>query len=285
MRFENKVAVVTGGATGIGEAVSKKLAGEGARIVVVGLKDDPVDEVVKEIEADYQAEAMGVTGDLSDKQVARDVIDKTIERFGKIDVLIANASIHPEWNPLVDFSDENFENMLNANIKGTFYIVKAAIPKLRETRGCIVASGSIAGINGLPEASIYAASKAWISNLMKSLAVEEGPNGIRANTVSPGPILTQMTESSAGAISDESEDMIKSTTVFGRRGTTEEAANVYAFLASDEASYVTGSEYRVDGGILLTNGPEGEKALDEVKRLPEGKLKLRHEVVPEETYR
>ncbi|WMJ72000.1 SDR family NAD(P)-dependent oxidoreductase [Cytophagaceae bacterium ABcell3] len=284
MRFEGKVAIVTGGATGIGEAVAKKIASEGGKIIIVGLSDDPVKEVVDEIREDYKAEAIGLIKDLGNKKEAKEVVEAAIDRFGKLDVLISNASILPEYSPLAAYEDENFENLIHANIRSTYYTIKAALPELRKSKGSIVASGSVAGIDGLPQSASYAGTKAFIHAFVKSVAVEEGPNGIRANVVCPGPITTEMTSPEKGAMNEELNKQMKNGTVFGRKGTAEEAANVYAFLASEEATFVTGSLYKVDGAMTLTTGLVGEKASDEVKENPKGKLMLKHEVEPEQTY-
>lgn len=284
MDFKNKIAIVTGGATGIGEAVAKKLASHGATVVVVGLADDPVEEVVKEIQEEYGTEAMGIVKNMGHKNEAEETVKTTIEKYGQLDILIANAGIMPEFNPVAEFSDEKFDFLLEANIHSTFYITRAAIPELRKTQGCIVASGSVAGLKGLPESASYAGSKAWIHGFMKSLAVEEGPNGVRVNVVCPGPINTEMTQAEVGAVPEDMEDMMRNTTVFGRRGTTEEAANFYAFLASDEASFITGGLHVVDGANLLLSGPTGKEAKENLKQYPKGKLNLKHEVVPEKTY-
>lgn len=285
MDFKGKVAIVTGGATGIGEAVSKKLASLGASVVIVGLTDDPVNEVVQEIEEEYGTGVLGLTRNVGKKQEAEEVVKQSLEKFEKIDILIANAGVMPEIQPVADFSDERFEGIIEANIKGIFYITRACIPALRESEGCIVASGSVAGLKGLPKSASYSGSKGWIHSFMKSLALEEGPNGIRVNVVAPGPIHTEMTDADAGAISEEMETMMKNTTLFGRRGTTEEAANLYAFLASNEASFITGGIYVVDGGNLLVSGPEGEKAKSHLKQPPKSNLNLKHQVVTERTYK
>lgn len=284
MNLKGKTAIVTGGATGIGEAVSKKFASLGAKVVVVGLEDDPVDEVVEEIKEEYGTEVLGLKKNIGTKTGAEEVVQETLWQFNQVDILISNAGIMPEISPVADFSDERFDMLLEANIKSTFYMTRACIPELRKTEGCIVASGSVAGLKGLPKSASYSGSKGWIHSFMKALAVEEGPNGIRVNVVAPGPIYTEMTEADVGAIPDEMEDMMKNTTLFGRRGTTEEAANLYAFLASEEASFITGGIYRVDGGNLLMSGPEGKKAKDHLKKRPQGMLNLKHEVVPERKY-
>ena len=284
MRLKDKVAIVTGGATGIGEAIVKKFSSEGATIVIVGLQDDPVEEVVNEVKQEYNTPVIGLIKNVARKDEAQEVIEETVSAFGRVDILISNASILPQYIELDKNDDDGFEDILDANIRSTYYMVKAALPELRKTRGNIVASGSIAGINGLPESNPYAGSKAFIHAFIKGVAIEQGKYGIRANVVAPGPIDTEMTRKEVGGMNEEAEKTIVTSTVFGRRGTTEEAANVYCFLASDEASYVTASVYNVDNGISMAIGPVGEKAEESLKEYPEGKLNIRHAVVREESY-
>ena len=278
MRLQGKVAIVTGGATGIGEAVAKKFAKEGANVVVAGVGDDPIMEVVEEINQKYGTKAVPFMGDLGDANVAKQCVDKAVSEFGKLDILINNAGIIPDMKETQEFEDKYFEDIINDNIKSVYYMTKAALPHLKKTKGNIVSAGSEAGMQGIGMCTPYGGSKAFIHAFMKGVAVEQGKYGIRANCVCPGPIDTQMTNADQGAMSSKMEKMVKKSSVFGRRGTPEEVANFYLFLASDEASYVTGSLHLVDGGIVISKGNVGDDAETEVTKQPKGELDLKHQL-------
>jgi NAD(P)-dependent dehydrogenase (short-subunit alcohol dehydrogenase family) len=274
-RLKNKVAIVTGGATGIGEAISKKFAKEGALVIVNGFPEDPVNEVVDEITKEgYKAVAF--VADISQEDNAKACIDFAKRLYGKLDILINNAGTFPEMAEVDEFSTEAFEYMLKNNIKSTFLMTKYAIPELKETKGCIISAGSESGELGLARNTPYGGTKGFIHAFMKGVAVEQAQYGIRANCVCPGPIDTAWTHKREGPMKREDEKMIIAATPLGRRGTPEEVANVYLFLASNEASYVTGSLYPVDGGIMIAKGPIGKKAKRAATQEPEGELNLEH---------
>lgn len=260
-RLEGKVAIVTGGATGIGEAICKKFAREGARVLVLGLKEDPVEEVVEEIEK-HNGLAIGYKGDISEEKNIKEAIKMATSKWGKIDILINNAGVYPEVNTLEDFSVEAFDNLLKNNVRTTFLMTKLVLPELKKTCGCIVSAGSESAIVGIPEVAAYGGTKGFIHSFMKGVAAEQAQNGIRVNVVAPGPIDTSWTHKESSGLDAETEKTMINATLMGRRGTTEEVANVYLFLASEEAAYVTGSVYQVDGGITIAKGPMGKKVED-----------------------
>ena len=291
MRLQGKVAIVTGGATGIGEAIAKKFAKEGANVVLAGVGDDPITEVVDEINESYGRQdhrlesnhtnlkvAVGFLGNLGEADVAKQCVDKAIAEFGKLDILINNAGILPDMKETQDFEDKYFEHILNDNIKSVYYMTKAALPHLKKTKGNIVSAGSEAGLQGIGMCTPYGGSKGFIHGFMKGVAVEQGKYGIRANCVCPGPIDTQMANADKGAMTNQMEKMVQKASLLGRRGTPEEVANMYLFLASDEASYVTGSLHLVDGGIVISKGNPGEDAESDVKKQPKGELELHHQL-------
>lgn len=274
-RLEGKVAIVTGGGTGIGEAICKKFAGEGAKVVVAGFPEDPVEEVAKEIEKEGGA-AIAFTGDISTEANARRCVELAVKQYGKLDILINNAGVFPEVNLLQDYSEEAFEYMLKNNVKTAFVMSKAALPELHKTKGNIVSAGSEAGVIGIAQNAPYGGTKGFIHAFMKGLAVEQAQFGVRCNIVGPGPIDTAWTHESTGPMDSKMVKTMKAATPMGRRGTPEEVANVYCFLASDEASYVTGALYMVDGGITVAKGPVGEEADSSMKDQPKGELELEH---------
>jgi NAD(P)-dependent dehydrogenase (short-subunit alcohol dehydrogenase family) len=275
LRLNNKVAIITGGATGIGEAISKKFAKEGALVIVNGFPEDPVNEVVDAIAKDG-GKAVAFVADISIEENARECVGFTKRMYGRLDILINNAGAFPAMEEVDTFPTDAFEYMLKNNIRTAFLMTKYAIPELQETKGCIVFAGSESGELGLARNTPYGGTKGFIHAFMKGVAVEQAQYGVRANCVCPGPIDTAWTRKSEGPMERQDEKMVIAATPLGRRGTPEEVANVYVFLASDEASYVTASLYPVDGGITAAKGPIGKKAKRSVTKEPEGQLDLQH---------
>ena len=274
-RLKDKVAIVTGGGTGIGEAICKKFAQEGARVVVAGFPEDPVAKVAKEIK-EKGGTAIDFTGDLSVMADAESCVKLAVKEFGKLDILINNAGVFPEVNLLQDYSEEAFDYMIKNNLRSAFVMSKAALPELHKTKGNIVSAGSEAGVIGIAQNTPYGGTKGFMHAFMKGLAVEQAQFGVRCNLVGPGPIDTAWTHASTGPMDSKMVKTMKEATPMGRRGTPEEVANVYLFLASDEASYVTGALYMVDGGITVAKGGVGGQADSSMKDEPEGDLKLKH---------
>ncbi|SFP82092.1 SDR family NAD(P)-dependent oxidoreductase [Hymenobacter arizonensis] len=274
-RLQGKVAIITGGAAGIGEAISKRFALEGAAVVVAGLPDDPVREVVDEIKASG-GQAVGYLGDLSSWKLAQECVKLAVDEFGKLDILINNAGVFIETNYLTDYSEEAFDYMIRHNTKTTFLMSKAALPELQKTHGNIVTAGSEAGVLGIPQNTPYGGTKAFNIAFTKGLAAEQAAFGVRCNVVGPGPIDTAWTHKETGPMDAKMEKTNNQAVLTGRRGTPEEVANVYLFLASDEASYVTGALYMVDGGITIAKGPAGDQADSFFKKQPKEDLKLQH---------
>jgi NAD(P)-dependent dehydrogenase (short-subunit alcohol dehydrogenase family) len=276
-RLENKVAIVTGGATGIGEAISKKFAAEGASVLVVGMPQDPVKDVINDLK-ESKAKAIGFSADISSEENAKEAIETAIKHFGRIDILINNAGVYPEANTIDEYSTEAFDNLLKNNLRTAFLMTKYAVPHLKKYRGCIVSAGSEAGKIGIPNVSPYGGTKGFMHAFMKGVAAEQAKNGIRVNCVAPGPIDTAWTHKETSDITKKMEKQMMSATPLGRRGTPEEIANVYLFLASDEASYITGAVYSADGGITIGKGPVGDEVPSKLKKEPKGSLNLKHQM-------
>ena len=275
-RLDGKIAIITGAAEGIGEAIAHKFAYEGAAgLVLAGLPDDPLGQVAADIESQYGTEVGTFAGDLGDQEKAEACVRSAVDAFGRLDVLVNNAGGLPALAAVDEYPVEAFEKLIHSNIRTTFFMTRAAIPHLRETRGNVVSAGSEAGFNGTPQFSPYGATKAWNHAFMKAVAGEQGPKGVRANCVCPGPIDTSWTHKETGPMDRETEKTLTGATAFGRRGTTEEVANVYAFLASDEASYVTGALWLVDGATTIVHGMPGQDADPATQAEPRGVLNLR----------
>ncbi|WP_018476912.1 SDR family NAD(P)-dependent oxidoreductase [Pontibacter roseus] len=274
-RLEGKVAIVTGGGTGIGEAICKKFAREGAKVVVAGFPEDPVEDVAKEIQKEGGT-AIAFTANISMEANAKGCVELAVKQYGKLDILVNNAGVFPEVNLLQDYSEEAFDYMLKNNLKSAFAMSKAALPELHKTKGNIVSAGSESGVIGIAQNAPYGGTKGFIHAFMKGLAVEQAQFGVRVNIVGPGPIDTAWTHESTGPMDSKMVKNMKVATPMGRRGTPEEVANVYCFLASDEASYVTGALYMVDGGITVAKGPVGDMADSSMKDQPKDSLDLEH---------
>ena len=274
---EGKVAIVTGAAEGIGEAIAHKFAYEGAAgLVLAGLPDDPIDQVAADVREQYPGTRVETfAGDLGEQANAEACVQTAVDAFGRLDVLVNNAGGLPELAEVDGYPVEAFEKLLHSNVKTTFFMTRAAIPELQKTRGNVVTAGSEAGYNGTPKFTPYGGTKAWNHAFMKGVAGEQGPYGVRANCVCPGPIDTSWTHKETGPMDRESEKQLTQSTAFGRRGTTEEIANVYAFLASDQASYVTGALWLVDAATTIVHGMPGKDAQEAVKQEPTGVLTLR----------
>jgi NAD(P)-dependent dehydrogenase (short-subunit alcohol dehydrogenase family) len=273
--LEGKIAIVTGGGTGIGEAVSRKFAREGASVLVSGLPDDPVADVVADIVADG-GKAEAFPGDISDEDTASKCVEAALSAFGKLDILINNAGVLVVNAATDAFPLDKFDDQSRCNVRSAFLMTKYALPHLRRTSGNVICAGSEGGVNGQPRNTPYGGTKAFLHAFMQGVAVEQAQFGVRANCVCPGPIDTAWTHKETGAVDEQIEKGLVAATPFGRRGTVEEIANVYAFLASDQASFVTGALWLVDGGITPAKGAVGQMAGAKASTPPAGSLDLHH---------
>ena len=244
---ENKVALITGAARGIGKAIAKKFAENGYNVVInyVSAKTD-IKTLTKEFE-DLGVKALLVKADVSNKEEAEGLVNQTIEKFGKIDVLVNNAGITKD-NLLMRMSEEDFEKVLDINLKGTFLITKFATKYMMKKRyGSIVNLASVVGVAGNAGQCNYSASKAGVIGFTKSIAKELASRNIRANAVAPGFIKTDMTD----VLSDNVKENINSQIPLKRMGTAEEVAKLVYFLGTAESSYITGQVINVDGGMVM----------------------------------
>jgi NAD(P)-dependent dehydrogenase (short-subunit alcohol dehydrogenase family) len=274
-RLDTKVAIVTGGGTGIGEAICRKFAREGAMLIVNGLPTDPVQDVVDAIEREA-GRAVACAADVATELGAAACIQCAISNFGKLDVLINNAGVLLANAETQDMPLDKYDEHVRCNTRSAFLMTKLALPHLRKTRGNVICAGSEAGLNGQPQNTVYGATKGFLHAFMVGVAVEQARYGIRANCICPGPIDTAWTHKETGAVDENLEKGLLAATPLGRRGTAEEIANVYAFLASDEASFVTGALWLADGGITPAKGAVGDLAEKSVATPPRGQLDLYH---------
>ena len=247
MNFENKTAVVTGGSRGIGLAIAKKLAENGANIAILFVGDPEEGDSAK-----AELEKLGVKAeryfcDVSDFEESKKVVDEVISEFGGIDILINNAGITRD-KLVLNMDEKDFDAVIDVNLKGVFNMIKHTYKHFMKKRaGRIVSTSSIVGLVGNAGQANYAASKAGIIGLTKSVARELAGRGVTVNAVAPGYIGTDMTS----ALPEKVKESMKAQIPAKRIGTPEDVANVDAFLCSDAAAYVTGEVIRVDGGLAI----------------------------------
>jgi len=244
--LDNKVAVVTGGSSGIGLATAQRFIAEGAQVVVTGRNQEALDAAVSTL----GGRATGIRGDVANLDDLDRLFAQVRERFGRIDVLFANAGVAP-FVPFRAVTEEHFDRLFNINVRGLFFTVQKALPLLSDGASVILNASVVAQV-GLPNTSVYAATKAAVRSLGRTLAAELAPRGIRVNVVSPGLIETPLV-GKLGLSPEEVEAFgaqVVQQTPLGRLGKAEEIAATVAFLASDDASYFTGADLVADGGMV-----------------------------------
>jgi NAD(P)-dependent dehydrogenase (short-subunit alcohol dehydrogenase family) len=251
IRLDGRIAVVTGAAGVIGSATTRLLAERGARIVAIDRKGADLEAAIKDLPA--SAEALALTADVTDEGEVADYVRATVDRFGTIDVFYNNAGVEGDIKPITAYSLEAFRKVIDVNVVGVFLGMKHVLPvMLKQNKGSIINTASIAGLVGSPQIAVYSASKHAVIGLTKSAAWECTGTGVRVNCVCPGLIDSRM----LSAIIDGRHpgnapvphERIVERIPARRLGQASEVASIVAFLASDEASYVSGSAYTVDGG-------------------------------------
>jgi 3-oxoacyl-[acyl-carrier protein] reductase len=246
MDFKGKVAVVTGGARGIGKAICRRLSAAGAQIALLDVNLEGAQATAQELSA-AGAQARAYACDVSDAAGVEAVVEQILKDFGRIDVLVNNAGITRD-QLLIRLADDAWKKVLDVNLSGTFYMTRAvARPMLRARSGAIVNVASVVGLVGNAGQANYSASKAGVTGLTKTAARELGGRGIRVNAVAPGFIDTEMT----AALSAEQKKKLTEGLPLGRLGTPEDVAAAVCFLASDDAAYVTGQVLNVCGGMVM----------------------------------
>lgn len=244
--FEGKIAVVTGAARGIGRVIAERLASQGADVAICDLKAEWLADTVTAIEA-LGRKALPVAVDVGDGTAVNACIAEVIKVFGKVDIMVNNAGITKD-TLLVRMSDEDWDAVLRVNLKGTFLFSRAVSKHMMKQRGgAIVNIASVIGLIGNAGQCNYAASKAGVIALTKSTAKELASRGVRVNAVAPGFISSKMTD----ALSQEVRDQMMAAIPLARFGQPEDIAKAVAFLASEEASYVTGQVLSVNGGMVM----------------------------------
>ena len=246
MRLADKVAIITGAGRGIGQATAIKFAQEGARVAVCDIDEPSAAETARIIER-RGGQALAFRVDVTDKPGIQAMVEAVHGRYGRIDILVNNAGIVADAQ-LKKMTDEQFDRVIDINLKGTYNCTKAVVDiMLEQQSGVILNASSIVGLYGNFGQTNYAASKFGVIGMVKTWARELGKRGIRANAVCPGFVSTPIIDS----IPDKVIDALESKVPLGRLGKPEEIANAYAFLASDEASYINGAVLEVSGGLTI----------------------------------
>ncbi|MEW6542857.1 MAG: glucose 1-dehydrogenase [Nitrospirota bacterium] len=247
MKLTGKVALVTGGGTGIGEATARLFAREGAAVVVTGRRKEPLEQAAGAIQK-AGGRALAVAGDVSDEAHARSAVAQAVRAFGALNILVNNAGIGAFGKQLHEEDDATWNDLLAVNLTGVFRMTRAAVPELLKAGGgSIVNISSIAGLVGIPLTAAYSATKGALDALTRCLAVDYAKQGIRCNAICPGLVDTPM----AAPLIGDPEKLAWAMSMYplGRPGTPEEVAKLILYLASDESAWVTGAIFPIDGGM------------------------------------
>jgi NAD(P)-dependent dehydrogenase (short-subunit alcohol dehydrogenase family) len=251
MMLENKVALITGGSSGIGESIAKRFLKEGAKVVITGRSRERCDTVQKQLETLHPDAVDAIVGDVSIWKDAKQMVEKTFSRFGKIDILVNNAGIYLAKR-LEETTEEEWDQVININLKGVFLCSKAAYPYFAEQGGgTIINMSSDSGISGNKDEAAYCASKGGVTNLTRAMALDYAEENIRVNAICPAVIHTPMFQREIDLQEDKEAYIqeIGEMHPVGRVGKPEEVAFAVLMVAADEASFMTGANIAVDGGL------------------------------------
>ncbi|MCL4879258.1 MAG: glucose 1-dehydrogenase [Anaerolineae bacterium] len=252
MRLKDKVAVITGASRGIGEALAKGYAREGASLVIASRKQDALDSLLPELTA-YGVEARAYATHTGDPAQCKTLIEKAVAEFGKVDILINNAATNPQFGPMMDSEPGQWQKIFEVNVMGYFWLCKYAAEAMRQQHsgGKLINVASVLGIQPHFTMGIYSISKAAVIAMTQALAQELAPDNIQVNAIAPGIIKTKFAE--ALWSNDQIHRRLIENTPAGRIGQPEEIVGAAIYLGSDESSYMTGQVMVVDGGTTLSN--------------------------------
>ncbi|GET29292.1 SDR family NAD(P)-dependent oxidoreductase [Prolixibacter sp. SD074] len=251
-RLENKVVLITGGSGNIGATAAKMFVNEGAKVMLVDINEDALKETVKDIGKETSAY---VVADVSDEQQAKKYVDETIKKFGTIDVFLDNAGIEGKVSPLDEYPLDEFNRVIDINVKGIYYGLRHVFPHMKKNGGSIVITSSVAGLQGTPNILPYVTSKHAVIGMMKSAALEGAPHKIRVNTINPSPVdnrmMRSLEEGFAPGKANNAKTSFEQSIPLGRYATNEEVAKLMLFLAGDDSEFITGTVNPIDGGMTV----------------------------------
>ncbi len=250
--FEGKRALVTGASSGIGRAIAEALAEAGAVVAITGRRPQPLAEVAAGIQ-EAGGGCVGIPGDVRDENHAADAVAKTVESFGGLDILVNNAGVIGA-GPIAETTTEEWDRIVDIDLKGPFLFSRAAIPHLRTAKGCIVNVSSVAGARPYPGIGPYCVAKAGLDRFTECLALELAPDGVRVNAINPGVVKTNL-HKATNTVPDYDAFLARSeeTHPLGFYGAPEDASELVLFLASEKARWITGGCFPLDGGRALTS--------------------------------
>jgi NAD(P)-dependent dehydrogenase (short-subunit alcohol dehydrogenase family) len=251
-RLRDKIAIITGGSGGIGKAVAVRMLGEGACVVLVDLDRAGLDATARELGASDRV--LAVQADIANEDDVRHYVQATLDRFGRIDVFFNNAGIEGKVAPLEQQDTAMFDKVIAINVRGTYLGLKHVLPHMyRARRGSVINTSSVAGLEGFADVLPYVTSKHAITGMTKVAAIEAARHGVRVNSVHPSPVNTRMMRSLEAGFDPNDPGAAKAgfekAIPLGRYGEPGDIANLVLFLASDESSFITGVQYRIDGGM------------------------------------
>jgi len=246
-RFSNRVAIVTGGGSGIGAAIAGRFVEEGGRVVLAGRTESKLAAVAETLGGDN---ACWKVTDVTVQSDVEALVEFTVGKFGQLDILVNNAGYGERLARVTEIDADYWHKVFDTNLHSIFYACRAAIPHLARSKGTIVNISSLSGVRGDYGSNAYNAAKAGVINLTHALALEHSADGIRVNCVSPGFIITPMQDNTPESVRKLWTDVIP----LGRAGQADEIASAVAFLASNDASYITGHNLVVDGGVTVHTG-------------------------------
>ena len=258
MSVQGKVALITGGASGMGEATARKFAQQGAKVGVLDLSADKAQQVAQSIQASG-GEALALSADISDPAQVEQAIQHLVEHWSQLDVVFANAGINGVWAPIEELTPEEWQRTINVNLNGTFYTIKYAAPYLKRSAGAVIITASVNGTRSfsLSGATAYSSTKAGLVAMAKMLALELARDRVRVNVICPGSIETHINETTTRRnldtvrIRKEFPDGNRIPLTGGKRGTGDDVADLVLFLASDAARHISGTEMWIDGAQSL----------------------------------
>jgi len=251
-RLKDKVALITGGAAGIGLETARLFLGEGARVALVDLDDDDLSDAARDL--GNPDDLLTIAADVSSVEDSKRYVAQTVEAFGRIDVFFNNAGIEGKVAPLVDQKIEDFDRVLAVNVRGAFLGLQHVLPvMIGQKSGSVINMSSIAGLKGSPNVAPYITSKHAVVGLTRAAAIEAAGHNVRVNSVHPSPVNTRMMRSLEEGFNpghgEEVKQQLAGTIPLGRYGESLDIANLVLFLASDESAFITGAQYPIDGGM------------------------------------